>query len=76
VHEKNRQHRAFDGVFALHAPHCVDAGMEPPRDRSSGGEGPRRNRGHGATLIDDVKNFTNSMPTIQIDEIVEPVHRA
>lgn len=26
---------------------------------------------HGATLIDDVKNFTNSMPTIQIDEIVD-----
>jgi len=25
---------------------------------------------HGATLIDDVKNFTNTMPTIQIDEIV------
>jgi uncharacterized protein (TIGR02118 family) len=31
---------------------------------------------HGATLIDDVKNFTNSMPTIQIDEIVEAVQRA
>jgi uncharacterized protein (TIGR02118 family) len=26
---------------------------------------------HGQTLIDDVKNFTNTMPTIQIDEIVE-----
>ncbi len=25
---------------------------------------------HGATLVADVKNFTNSMPTIQIDEIV------
>jgi uncharacterized protein (TIGR02118 family) len=26
---------------------------------------------HGATLIADVPNFTNTMPTIQIDEIVE-----
>ena len=26
---------------------------------------------HGATLVADVKNFTNTMPTIQIDEIVE-----
>jgi uncharacterized protein (TIGR02118 family) len=26
---------------------------------------------HGATLIADVPNFTNAMPTIQIDEIVE-----
>jgi uncharacterized protein (TIGR02118 family) len=26
---------------------------------------------HGATLVADVKNFTNIMPTIQIDEIVE-----
>ena len=26
---------------------------------------------HGATLVEDLKNFTNSMPTIQIDEIVE-----
>jgi uncharacterized protein (TIGR02118 family) len=25
---------------------------------------------HGQTLIDDVKNFTNTLPTIQIDEIV------
>ena len=26
---------------------------------------------HGATLIADVPNFTNTMPTIQIEEIVE-----
>jgi uncharacterized protein (TIGR02118 family) len=26
---------------------------------------------HGATLIADVPNFTNTMPTIQIDEIIE-----
>jgi uncharacterized protein (TIGR02118 family) len=26
---------------------------------------------HGATLIADVPNFTNTMPTIQIDAIVE-----
>jgi uncharacterized protein (TIGR02118 family) len=26
---------------------------------------------HGATLVADVPNFTNSMPTIQIDEIIE-----
>ena len=26
---------------------------------------------HGATLIADVPNFTNTMPAIQIDEIVE-----
>lgn len=26
---------------------------------------------HGATLVADVKNFTNAMPTIQIDEIVD-----
>jgi uncharacterized protein (TIGR02118 family) len=26
---------------------------------------------HGAALIADVPNFTNTMPTIQIDEIVE-----
>lgn len=26
---------------------------------------------HGATLVEDLKNFTNSLPTIQIDEIVE-----
>ena len=26
---------------------------------------------HGATLIADVPNFTNTMPIIQIDEIVE-----
>ena len=26
---------------------------------------------HGATLIADVPNFTNTLPTIQIDEIVE-----
>jgi len=26
---------------------------------------------HGPTLIADVPNFTNTMPTIQIDEIVE-----
>jgi uncharacterized protein (TIGR02118 family) len=26
---------------------------------------------HGATLIADVPNFTNTMPTIQIDEIME-----
>jgi uncharacterized protein (TIGR02118 family) len=26
---------------------------------------------HGSTLIADVPNFTNTMPTIQIDEIVE-----
>ena len=26
---------------------------------------------HGATLIADVPNFTNTMPTIQIDEVVE-----
>jgi uncharacterized protein (TIGR02118 family) len=26
---------------------------------------------HGATLVADVKNFTDIMPTIQIDEIVE-----
>lgn len=26
---------------------------------------------HGATLIADVPNFTNAMPTIQIDEVVE-----
>lgn len=26
---------------------------------------------HGATLIADVPNFTNTMPTIQIDEIVQ-----
>ena len=26
---------------------------------------------HGATLIADVPNFTNTMPTIQIDEIVD-----
>jgi uncharacterized protein (TIGR02118 family) len=25
---------------------------------------------HGATLVADVKNFTNTMPMIQIDEIV------
>jgi uncharacterized protein (TIGR02118 family) len=25
---------------------------------------------HGATLVADVKNFTNTMPIIQIDEIV------
>jgi uncharacterized protein (TIGR02118 family) len=25
---------------------------------------------HGATLIADVPNFTNTMPTIQIDEVV------
>ncbi len=26
---------------------------------------------HGAALIADVPNFTNTMPTIQIDEIIE-----
>ena len=26
---------------------------------------------HGATLIADVPNFTNTMPTIQIDEIID-----
>lgn len=26
---------------------------------------------HGPTLVADVPNFTNSMPTIQIDEIVD-----
>jgi uncharacterized protein (TIGR02118 family) len=26
---------------------------------------------HGATLIADVPNFTNAMPTIQVDEVVE-----
>jgi hypothetical protein len=26
---------------------------------------------HGATLTADVPNFTNTMPTIQIDEILE-----
>jgi uncharacterized protein (TIGR02118 family) len=29
------------------------------------------NARHGATLVADVPNFTNCMPTIQIDEIVE-----
>ena len=26
---------------------------------------------YGQTLIDDVKNFTNAMPVIQNDEVVE-----
>ena len=31
----------------------------------------RANEKHGPTLVADVPNFTNIMPTIQIDEIIE-----